>query len=274
MHLSVAFLPSLVTKPIRDVCVVVDVLRASSTLATLFDRGCRTVVVTPDVASARACRRDDRLLCGEQGRLPPEGFDHGNSPAEMSNLALHGRDVVFCTSNGTVALHAVQVAPAVLVGSLLNRRAVARAALALARQLDTGITVVCAGRGHGTRYALDDAYCAGAIVAGIQASVTVPLDLDLDLDDTALGALALSRAGLAAESSQTNPDAVERARAVFRASDSGRHLLKLGLQADVDYCTRYDRSDTVPWLALVGGELVLTPLGAVGDAPPPAPGPA
>src|SRR5438067_8213769 len=115
MRISVAFVPALARQAEGSVCIVIDVLRASSTLVTMFDRGCRVVVVTPDVASARAGIAGDRLLCGEQGGLPPDGFDYGNSPAEFDRLDLADREAVFCTSNGTVALCAVASAPVVLV---------------------------------------------------------------------------------------------------------------------------------------------------------------
>ena len=122
----------------RTVFIVVDVIRATTTLSMLFERGCRRVLIAPDIPSARAAR--DRaaadparglppLLAGEAGGLAPAGFDFGNSPAEIATREVTGRDVIFATTNGTRALRACVGGGAILAGALRNSRAVAAAAL-------------------------------------------------------------------------------------------------------------------------------------------------
>jgi 2-phosphosulfolactate phosphatase len=146
MRLDVALLPALLPEPATSVCIVVDVLRASSSCVTLLDSGAPSIAVAATVDEARALQSGimpDALLCGETGGLPPEGFDYGNSPVEFASLNLSGREVVMATSNGTRALARVASAPAVFVGCLLNRAQSCAAALAAALVAGAGITVVC-----------------------------------------------------------------------------------------------------------------------------------
>lgn len=127
----------------RTTCIVVDVIRATTTLCVLFERGCRSVLVAPDVAAARAARSllatdgAEVLLAGEVEGLPPAGFDYGNSPSEFARRDLSGCDVVFATTNGTRAIRACAGSRAVLTGALRNASAVTRTALALALDPDT-----------------------------------------------------------------------------------------------------------------------------------------
>src|SRR5207248_2499371 len=123
------------------------------------------VAETVDAARALAASLPTpALLCGELGGLPPSGFDYGNSPTEMAGLALEGRPVVLATSNGTRALAALALAPAVLVGCFLNAAAVAQRGLALARALDADLTLVCSGDASGSQFSLEDALAAGYLV--------------------------------------------------------------------------------------------------------------
>jgi len=120
MKIDVALLPGQRFDPERSVCVVVDVLRASSSIVTLLERGATHVVAAKDTNEARQLhqRLPDHLLCGEEHGLPPEGFDYGNSPSEFSRLDLSGRPVILATSNGTRILAALADAPVLLVGDI------------------------------------------------------------------------------------------------------------------------------------------------------------
>src|SRR3954454_15478197 len=94
----------------KRVCIVLDVLRASSTMLAMFEAGARELLLaeSPEAALMLADgKRDELGICGERGGLKVEGFDYGNSPAEVSEADLSERDVVFVTSNGTGALRAV-----------------------------------------------------------------------------------------------------------------------------------------------------------------------
>src|SRR5689334_5193297 len=93
------------------VYVVVDVIRATTTLTVAFDRGCRRVLLAPDIETAleRARREPGRfLLGGEREGVAPPGFEFGNSPAEYARADFAGRDLLFVTTNGTYALRACE----------------------------------------------------------------------------------------------------------------------------------------------------------------------
>jgi 2-phosphosulfolactate phosphatase len=235
MQIEVSFVPRLASDVEAKVCVVIDALRATSTLVVLFERGVREVVVCGTLAEARrVARRTGYLLCGEVNSLPPPDFDYGNSPTEFAALDLGGRNAVLYTSNGTRALRQVADAQTVLAGALLNCRATASAALAEAGG-DRDIAVVCAGRGHGRYFGLEDVYAAGALVDSLLAQAR-PAGLRPHLWNDALAALRLYRSYRG------------RALACFRQADHGRSLIDLGLGHDLEFCARTDVSTAVPRL--------------------------
>lgn len=244
LRIDVAPLPSLLSLPLADVCIVVDVLRASSTIATLIAGGVREVEVVASVEEALA-RRDalpNAFACGEVGGLPPDGFDHGNSPAEFARTAVAGRRAVLFTSNGTKALLHVAAAPAVYVGALLNRRAVAAAAIAAAQRLGSALTVVCSGADLGTAFAFEDFFCAGALAAAACALIGQAAELG----DGALAAIAVfERHG-------------GDARTAFLLAAHGRALVPLGLAEDLDFCAQFDRFAVAPLARRDGRRVVVT----------------
>jgi 2-phosphosulfolactate phosphatase len=215
----------------RSLSIVVDVLRASSSIVTLLERRASHVIPAADIGEARSLkeRLPDYLLCGERGGLPPEGFDYGNSPAEFARIELAGRGVILATSNGTRVLSGLADTPAVIVGSLLNRTACARVALAVAGESQLDINIVCSA--GGSTFALEDALGAGAIV-----DAAIAVDASLALGDAARFA---RDAFLTA--SRDLEDAVASA---YHARD----LIEAGFEDDVAYCARVDTTEIVPVL--------------------------
>src|SRR5215210_408161 len=139
MQVTVALTPRIVPAVDRSVCIMLDVLRASSTMLAMFEASATALYLagTPEEASRMAARdRAAHWVCGERDGLRPEGFDFGNSPCELAEARLEGRRVVYVTSNGTNALRAVATAPLVLVGTPRNEVAVTRLALREARERD------------------------------------------------------------------------------------------------------------------------------------------
>lgn len=158
MRVHVAFAPGEAARVPTG--IVVDVLRATSTIVQAFDAGYRTVYCCAEVEEARTLRDElgDAVLAGERGGDSLPGFDLGNSPLEF--LEARAGSVVTTTTNGTRAIvQAAANCDVVLVGSMLNLEAVARAA----RERIEDVEVVCAGLRGGPSE--DDAYCAGRIAA-------------------------------------------------------------------------------------------------------------
>lgn len=268
MHVEVAFLPRDVTRLPERVALVIDVIRATTTLVTMFERGCRTVQLAGDVLSARAAhaRQPAALLVGEVAGLPPDDFAYGNSPVALANADLGERDVFFSTSNGTRALVAVAGAAGVIAACLRNGRAAVSAALELAESTRSDLSIVCAGRAGGTQQGLDDVICAGYLVERVIAGsggVVAPWQPDADfaatlprdeavagvqLDDSARIALRLYR------SLVRDPlrPATDEIASVFYESGAGQGLARLGLAADVAFCAEIDVTDIVPRFARTG----------------------
>lgn len=234
MELHVAFLPEEAGDVRRRVAVVVDVLRATTSILTLLERGCAEVLIAGDVAAVRryAAERGGagRLrTAGEEGGLAPAGFDFGNSPAAFARAEVEGLRIVMATTNGTRALHAVRAAPLIFAACLRNRAAAARAAAAAAVQRGLDLTVVCSGRGG--RFGLDDAYTAGAVADTVVAAAG------------GSESCAVTDAVLAA---RTLYDAWPDAAALFRHTAAGQNTLAIGLEEDLRYCAMRDCSDLVP----------------------------
>ncbi|MGG4033676.1 2-phosphosulfolactate phosphatase [Paenibacillus cisolokensis] len=215
--------------------IVIDALRATSTIVTALANGADEVVPALTADEAAALRRPGDILGGERdGRAVP-GFDCGNSPSDYAPEIVSGRRIVLTTTNGTRAIRLAANADGLLAGSFLNALACARSALAGGRD----IVILCAGsRGQ---FALEDGLCAGAIADRMRQLTSGKLELD----DFGSAMLALYR-----ERSHTLTDALRR-------SPGGRKLARLGMEADVEACARVDICRTVPWRtengALAGG---------------------
>lgn len=238
MSTSVFFTPDQVEPPMvaERTAVVIDVIRATSTIVTALASGARAVhptVSTEDALKlAASLGRDQSLLCGERKGLKVDGFDLGNSPAEYTPDVVDGMHLVMSTTNGTRAFHAASAADRVVAASFLNLDAAARAVAD-----DDALVVVCAGKEG--RFSLDDAVCAGYLLERIRvARGGAPDDTQdgaLDLDDAALACVTLA--------GHYGPDAD------FLASTAaGRALLDVGLGEDLETCADVDRYDLAPEL--------------------------
>ena len=202
--------------------VVVDVIRATSTICQALASGYQRVFCAAEVDQARALRDalGDGVLGGERKAIRIPGFDLGNSPREY--LEPVGATLVLSTTNGTRAVvTAAERCERVLVASLLNLVAVVEAA----RAASEDVLVLCAGV-QGT-LALDDAFVAGRIVEL----------LDWERTDAAETAARLVTTWGGAEEA-------------FRASKSGRNLLANApeLEEDIPFCAREGVLDVVPHL--------------------------
>src|SRR5512132_4601215 len=212
MRAHVAFTPDEVLE--APVAVVVDVLRATSTIAQALASGYRRVYCCREVEDALALREQlgEGLLGGERNAVRIEGFDMGASPREV--LEPRGETLIYSTTNGTRAvLAAASACHQVLLGSLLNLDAVAKV-------VKDDCTIVCAG--FQGRFALDDAYCAGRIVQLLSA----------DVPD------APQASGILAGS--------------FRTALDGLHARTYGppgLEDDIRFCSQESVLDVVPRLS-------------------------
>jgi 2-phosphosulfolactate phosphatase len=223
--------------PARDdsICIVIDVIRASSTIVTLLDKGChRVYTLAGEEQTRQLAAQRGMLTSGEWQGIKLSGFDMENSPAEVLSFPVQGREVALCTSNGTRVINTARGCLELFIGCLLNARACVQAALITARAAQSEITLVCAGQ-YG-RFVLDDAYCAGYLLREMEV-LARESGVTLRLSDASKAAGALTIA---------YPDA----RAAFRESASGKSLLEIGGKDDFDFCLQTDTSPVVPHMKL------------------------
>jgi 2-phosphosulfolactate phosphatase len=251
------------------VCVVLDVLRASSTMLAMLEAGAEELYLAESPEAALDIARADRSahwVCGERHGLKFPGFDFGNSPIELAEATLADRRVIFATSNGTNALRAVANAPLVLVGSPRNEVAVVRQAVREARARTCNLLLLCAGEGGGFGISLEDAFVAGMLVERIvrlnPRRVTPEDDAIapdvLALDDSAIVAHRLFRSYFRTGPTAATPDVI---RTMFAEARSGRELPAKGFAADLDYCSEIDVTTVVPRLDVRNGSLVVVAQG-------------
>ena len=225
MLVDVAFTPA--ERVSAPVAIVVDVLRATSTMAQALAGGYRRVLCCAEIEEARSLRAElpNALVGGERKAVRIEGFDVGASPREF--LEARAETLILTTTNGTrTILTAAEACEEVLLGSLLNLDAVVRAVLERGRD----VVVVCAG--FQAAFAIDDAYCAGRIVQLVGAERT----------DAAIAAELVARAF---------PDAWSGLTA--------RKYGPPGLDEDIRFCAQESVLDVVPRFSrMVGSAAEIT----------------
>ena len=164
---DVALLPSEMERIQADghLAVVIDVLRASTTIVVALAHGASRVIplATVEAARARQAEEPELLLCGERDAHPLPGFDLGNSPWEYTEARVKGKSLILTTTNGTRALEAAEQAGAstIIVAAMTNRQAVVEFCVNSTEPL----LLVCAGCQG--RFSLEDALCAGTLIAGL-----------------------------------------------------------------------------------------------------------
>ena len=212
------------------VVAVIDVLRASSTIAAALHNGAKAVVPleSPDEAATRlkSFARADVVLAGERKMLPISGFDVGNSPREMVRETVEGKTVLLTTTNGTMALTGVTGARDVVVASYVNFTAVLTMLRAALRG-GTDIAVLCAGRDR--QFSLEDAACAGRYVHHVTKRLS-----NVDLNDAAIAATLIDRRY------------GENLGKLFEASSHGRALKGAGFGDDLVVCSTIDAYGVIP----------------------------
>lgn len=206
--------------------VVIDVLRATTTMVEALANGARGIYPTTSIEEAvklaSSLGREDTLLCGERKGVMIEGFDLGNSPAEFTREVVEDKRLVMSTTNGTVALAETQDASRVIACALTNLSAVADAV-----RDDEHVVVLCAGRMG--RFSLEDTLCAGLLLRALDPDGTAAHELD----DAARASVAI------AETMKPSVD-------FLSGTKGGKAIESIGLGGDLALCAEVDRCSVVP----------------------------
>jgi 2-phosphosulfolactate phosphatase len=232
MRLEVYFSPIQVPQSAvtGKVVAMIDVLRASSSIAAALANGARTVLpfdsAEEAITRAKSFDRKEIVLAGERRMLPIAGFDLGNSPLEYTSEVVEGRTILLTTTNGTAAVSSVQGARDIFVASYVNFTAV-MSVLRTAVHGGAEVVLLCAGRERA--FALEDAACAGRFVRHLTGG-----ESSVDLNDSALAAMLIEkRYG-------------DRIDTVFADAEHGQALREAGFAADLVACAQLDAYPVIP----------------------------
>lgn len=223
MQVSVFHTPELVPEGTPDCAVAVDVLRATTTIATALARGAEAVEVFADLETlnerSTAWPAECLLRAGERGGKQVEGFDLGNSPLDCTPERVAGKRIFMSTTNGTRALQRIQHSPVVLTAAFVNLGIVAKF---IASQHFETVWIV--GSGWQGSFSLEDTACAGALVDRLGGAS----------NDEALAAAALY---------ETWKDDLAE---LLEQASHGQRLLKLGCLTDLIFCASLDTVAALP----------------------------
>ena len=229
-HLDTLFIP----EEIRDkelagkLVVVIDVLRASSTIVTALANGCNGFIpiLSPEQAKeeAQQIKKERVLLGGEREGKKIEAFDLGNSPREYKREVVKDKTVIFSTTNGVKTLEMVKDAHRIIIGSFLNLHAVCNYCI----NYQGDILVICAGKEG--KYSLEDTACAGMLINFLKNALS---DTYLESDTNLTAQLLYEKFG-------------NNILEILRKSQHGQYLESIGLGEDSKFCSQLDFFNIVP----------------------------
>ena len=229
-NLETLFIPEEIknTELAGKLVVVIDVLRASSTIVTALANGCRGFIpiLSPEQAKAEAQQfeKDSVLLGGEREGKKIEGFDLGNSPREYKGEVVKDKTIIFSTTNGVKTLEMVKNAHRIIIGSFLNLHAVCN----YCTNYQGDILIICSGREG--KYSLEDTACAGMLIDSLKNALS---DIYQESDANLTAQLLYEKFG-------------NHILAILQKSQHGRYLESIGLNEDLKFCSQLDFFHIVP----------------------------
>ena len=234
MNIEVCFTPEEyeINKYEKYTAVVIDVLRATTSIATAFSNGCRRIIPVEQVQQAFDKKNQsypDAILAGERKGLLISGFRLGNSPLEYGRDTVQDKTIIMTTTNGTMALNRASSAQKVYAAAFVNSMAICSKLIEERRS----IVILCAGTEG--RFSVEDSLCAGLIVDRLKNHCS--------LSDKALAVQAMYEAF--------------KSNLVARVNQSSHaiYLTELGFGNDVKLCLQHDAFSVAPVFA--NGELTL-----------------
>lgn len=211
--------------------VVIDVLRASTTIATALTNGAKEIIPVSSIENAVKISGnlfgEVTLRAGERNAKMIEGFNLGNSPLEYTEEVVKGKSIIFVTTNGSAAIVKGKHARHLVVAGFVNLSTV----VAALQELQSDVTIICAGKEN--RFCIEDAVCAGRIINEFERTSKI----ELVPDDGGIAAAALDRTF------------GKNILKMLKASDHGRYLAEIGFQEDLKVCAEIDSLEILPTLS-------------------------
>ncbi len=227
MKIDVHFSPSSIDElSLKEkVCIVIDVLRATSSIATAFSNGAKEVFPVNTVAEAGKIASNTFggiVLAGEKNGVIIEGFHLGNSPSEYTEEKVKNKTVVFTSTNGSNAILKTRFAKISLLASFLNIGKVANFLV----EKNSDFTIICAGKNN--LFCIEDTVCAGMIISLVAESI------DVELTDSSVAALALYK------------NFGHNILYTLKNCEHGNFLCEIGFENDLTVCSSCDLLSVIP----------------------------
>jgi 2-phosphosulfolactate phosphatase len=218
--------------------VVIDVLRSSTTVAVALHNGAREIIPVASIESAvkisGSLFGEVTLRGGERNGKMIDGFNLGNSPKEYSFSTVNGKSIIFCTTNGSVAMHKSRYARNLAIAAFVNVSAVVE----FMKEVNNDFLFICSGRASSFgNFSLEDAVCAGMILQKLQDEKEVTTELS----DSARASLMLYRSF------------GRSILKMLKTSDHGQYLAEIGFEDDLKLCAAID---SVPALPVLSGTVI------------------
>jgi 2-phosphosulfolactate phosphatase len=218
--------------------VVIDVLRSSTTIAVALHNGAREIIPVASIESAvkisGSLFGEVTLRGGERNGKIIDGFNLGNSPTEYSYSTVSGKSIIFCTTNGSVAMHKSRYARNLAIGAFVNISVVVE----FMKEVKGDFLIICAGRVTATaNFSLEDAVCAGMMIQQLQEESSI----EIELTDSARASLLLYRS------------LGRSILKMLKTSEHGQYLAEIGFADDLKVCAAVD---SVPVLPVLSGTVI------------------
>ena len=232
IHIEVHFTPNhLDEMQLKDKnIVIIDVLRASTTIITALHHGAKEIIPVSTVENAvkisGSLFGDVTLRAGERNAKMIEGFNLGNSPLEYTEEVVKGKSIILMTTNGSVAIVKGKHAQHLVVAGFVNMRPVVQ----FIGELESDFMIICAGKEN--HFCLEDAVCAGRIINELEKNYKS----DFILDDAAVAASTLDKTF------------GKNILKMLKSAEHGQYLTSIGFGDDLKVCSEIDSMDALPTL--------------------------
>lgn len=215
--------------------VIVDVLRASSTILTALVNGAKEIIPAENASVAARISKGlgNSILCGERNGKVIEGFKYGNSPFEYTTENVKGKSLILSTTNGTVSITKAKYAKSAILASYLNLNAV----IQYLSELNEDFVIVCSGKLND--FCIEDSVFAGLIISRL-------FDLDgkdkFSILDSGYACYKLAKQ-LLYKTANPEPNRIYN---IFKKSEHGKYLCTLGFEEDLKYCSNMNMYSGLP----------------------------